>query len=162
MSGIDFTNVEALSAQIAALQQGGQTANTAGTSGAASSPDSFILQTQLNFNSMLQNLMAPADSNDQNSSSSDPFASLTNDQTLQTQIQKLSNPATATPTGAQNLVTLDQTSQLLGKQAIYQSQTGGQVSGVIAKILLDQQGNAVVEMTDGLQIPASAIIGLKQ
>jgi hypothetical protein len=158
MSGVDFTNVEALTNQIAALQQGGQTAGTSGTT----SPDTFILNTQMNFNSMLQNLMAPADSTDQGGSSSDPFAAMTNDQTLQLQIQKLTSGTSSTTSGTQNLATLDQTSQLLGKQAIYQGQTGAQATGVIAKIMLDQQGNAVVETTDGLSIPASAIIGIKQ
>ena len=161
MSGVDFSNVQALTNQIEQLKQNGTVPGTSGTS-AAPTPDSFILQTQQNFNSMLQNLMAPSDSTDQNSSSSDPFGALTNDQNLQLQIQNLTNPATPANTGTQSLATLDQTSQLLGKQAIYQDQTGAQVTGVIAKILLDQQGNAVVEMTDGLQIPASAIIGLKQ
>jgi hypothetical protein len=159
MSGIDFTNIENLTAQISALQSQ-QNSSTASTSGTASA-DAFILQTQQNFNSMLNNLMGSTGSDDQdNSSSSDPFASLTNDQTLQAQIQKLSN--TSSNTGTQNLTTLDQNSQLLGKQAIYQDETGAQVTGVIAKILLDSQGNAIVEMTDGLQIPAASIIGLKQ
>ena len=161
MSGVDFSNVQSLTTQIEQLKQNGSVPGASGTSG-TTSPDNFILQTQQNFNSMLQNLMTPADSTDQGSSSSDPFSSFTNDQTLQNQIQNLTNPTSTANTGTQNLTTLDQNSQLLGKQAIYQDSTGAQVTGVIAKILLDQKGSAVVEMTDGLQISASAIIGLKQ
>jgi hypothetical protein len=160
MSNVDFSNIQSLTNQIEQLKQNGALA--AGSNGAVT-PDTFILQTQQNFNSMLNNLMGPANSDDQNNSSaSDPFASLTNDQTLQLQIQQLTSGTSSTASGSQNLVTLDQTAQLLGKQAIYQDQTGAQATGVVAKILLDQQGNAVVEMTDGLQIAASAIIGIKQ
>ena len=152
-----LSNVEAITAQISALQAQ-QNSSPAGLSGTAA-PSAFILQTQQNFNSMLQSLMTPTDDSGDQSGSSDPFASLTNDQSLQMQIQNLSNPSAS---GAQNLTTLDQTSQLLGKQAIYQDSTGAQATGVVSKILLDQQGNAIVEMEGGLQIRASAIIGLKQ
>lgn len=159
MSGVDFSNVQSLTNQIEQLKQNGTVSSSSSTS-STTSPDSFILQTQQNFNSMLQNLMTPADSTDQSNSSSDLLSSLTNDQTLQAQIQNLTNSGT-TSSANSNLTTLGQTSQLLGKQATYQDQTGAQATGVIAKILLDQKGNTLVEMTDGLQIPTSAIIGIK-
>jgi hypothetical protein len=159
MSGVDFSNVQSLTTQIEQLKQNGTVSSSSSTSG-TTSPDNFILQTEQNFNSMLQNLMSPADSDDQSSSSSDLLSSLTNDQTLQAQIQTLTNSGT-TSSASSNLTTLGQTSQLLGKQATYQDQTGAQTTGVIAKILLDQKGNTLVEMTDGLQISVSAILGIK-
>ena len=152
-----LSNIEAINAQISALNQaqGGSLAGTNGTT----LPGTFVLQTQQNFNSMLESLMTPTDSTGQ-SDSADPFSSLTNDQALQTQIQNLYSSSAGT--GNQTLSALSQTSQLLGKQVTYQSPAGGQATGVIAKIQLDQQNNAVVEMSDGQQVPVSAIIGLNQ
>ncbi len=146
-----LSNIEAINAQIAALQQNGGTSGTAATS--ASDPEAFILQTQQNFNTMLTNLMSETKNDTGDNSSSDPFASLISNQNLQTQL---------VTSGNSGLTSLNQASALLGKQAAYQDQTGGEVLGVIAKIMLDDSGTTLVEMEDGRQLPVSAITRIIQ
>ncbi|MDD5594504.1 MAG: hypothetical protein PHG97_07180, partial [Candidatus Margulisbacteria bacterium] len=153
-----LSNVESITAKINALKKAQENGATTAPDGV--DPDTFILQTQQNFNDMLNSLMVSPDEKDQ-SSSSDPFSFMTDSSqnTLQSQIQSLTN---STNTGAQNLTALEQNSPLLGKVAIYQDQTGAQLEGVISKILLDKNGAPVIVLNDGLQIAASAIIGIKQ
>ncbi len=146
-----LSNIEAINAQIAALQQTGGTSSTANS--AANTPDTFILQTQQNFNTMLTNLMSDSDSDSGDSGATDPFASLISNQNLQTQL---------TTAGNSGLTTLNQSSALLGKQAAYQDATGAEVLGVIAKILLDAQGDTLVEMSDGRQVPVGSITRIIQ
>ena len=155
-----LSNVEALTAQIAALQKGQSTGSTAGS---AADPGTFILQTQQNFNQMLTSLMAAPDDGSSSSSdnSSDAFSSFldgSDQASLQAQLQ------TATSTSAANLQklsALEQNSQLIGKQVIYQDSAGAQNQAVVSQIMVDQKGNAAIVTSNGLQIPVSAIIGLK-
>lgn len=140
-----LSNIEAINAQIAALQGG--SSSTTGTS--ATDPEAFILQTQQNFNSMLDALMLDTGNKDNDDNgSSDYFSSLISSQNLQTQL------ATA---GNSGLTTLNQTSALLGKQAVYRDQTGAEVTGVINKIMLDAAGNSMVVLDNGQQVPISSI-----
>jgi hypothetical protein len=157
-----LSNVEALTAQIAALQKGQPTGSTANS---AADPGTFILQTQQNFNQMLTSLMAaPDDGSGDNSSSdsTDAFSSFiggSDQASLQAQLQ------TATSTSAANLQklsALEQNSQLIGKQVIYQNSAGAQNQAVVSQIMVDQKGNASIVTGNGLQIPVTAIIGLKQ
>jgi hypothetical protein len=156
-----LSNVEALTAQISALKKGQQTEN-ANSSSSATDPDTFILQTQQNFNQMLTSLMASTDSNDGSSDSSDAFSSFlsgSDQASLQAQLQ------TATSTSAANLkklTALEQNSQLIGKRVVYQDSAGAQHEAVVSQIAVDQKGNASIVTNDGLQIAVSAIVGLKQ
>ena len=155
-----LSNVEALTAQIAALQKGQPTGSTANS---ASDPGTFILQTQQNFNQMLTSLMAaPDDGSGSSDNSSDAFSSFlggSDQASLQAQLQ------TATSTSAANLQKLsafEQNSQLIGKQVIYQDSAGAQNQAVVSQIMVDQKGNAAIVTSNGLQIPVTAILGLKQ
>jgi hypothetical protein len=155
-----LSNVEALTAQINALQKG-QTngTGTAGTS--AADPDTFILRTQQNFNSMLTALMASPDSSNSSNNSTDAFSSFlsgSDQSSLQAQLQAATSASTA---NLQKLTALEQNAQLIGKRVIYQDQTGAQQEAVVGQIAVDRQGNASIVTTDGRQIAVSAIIGLK-
>jgi len=156
-----LSNVEALTAQIAALQKGQQTGSTAGANSAAD-PGTFILQTQQNFNQMLTSLMAAPDSNNGSSDNSDAFSSFlggSDQASLQAQLQTATSASAA---NLQKLSALEQNSQLIGKQVIYQDSTGAQNQAVVSQIMVDQKGNAAIVTSNGLQIPVTAIIGLKQ
>jgi len=149
-----LSNIEAINAQITALQQNGGTGSAA--SSTLSSPDAFILQTQQNFNAMLTNLMSNSTSDtgdNTGDNSSDPFASLMNNQNLQTQL---------TTAGNTGLTELNQTSALLGRQAAYLGPTGAEVTGIISQISLDASGNPIVIMADGHQVPVSSITRVSQ
>jgi hypothetical protein len=156
-----LSNVESLTAQINALKKGQQTGG-ANSASSAADPDTFILQTQQNFNQMLTSLMASPDSGNGSSDSTDAFSSFLggSDQTsLQAQLQ------TATSTSAANLqklTALEQNSQLIGKRVVYQDSAGAQHEAVVSQIAVDQKGNASIVTSDGTQIAVSAISGLKQ
>ncbi|MBN3033634.1 MAG: hypothetical protein JW873_06025 [Candidatus Saganbacteria bacterium] len=157
-----LSNVEALTAQINALQKG-QDSKALNASGAsAADPDTFILQTQQNFNSMLTALMATPDSSGSSGNSTDAFSSFlsgSDQSSLQAQLQL----ATSSYAGnLQKLTALERNSQLIGKRIIYQDQSGAQQEAVISQIAIDQKGNASVVSTDGRKIAVSAILGLKQ
>jgi hypothetical protein len=157
-----FSNIDSLTARINALKNSQENSPAAAASdkSAALDPDTFILETQKNFNQMLNSLMAPADNNNDGSGSSDPFSFMTdsNQSALQAQIEKMSNAAG----GTQNLAVLGEHSPLLGQKAIYQNSAGAQNAGVVEKILIERNGQAVVVLDNGQKIPAADIIGLQK
>lgn len=153
-----LSNIYQISAQIDALKNAEQ--NTSAALGASSAgginatdPNSFLIQSEQNFNTMLNALTTTQDDQQQQTNSSDPFSFLNNNN---------QNPLTATQNSAdlQRLNALEQNSAMLGKAVIYRN-GGAENSGVIQKILIDQNSTPVFVLTDGSQIPISAVIGLK-
>lgn len=150
-----LAGIDSLSAQINALKNKPGNSAAAGTN-STTDPSTFILQTEQNFNSMLDALTSTPDSGSSNSSS-DPFSFLTNNNQNSLLAQQNTNS-----TSAQNLTTLGQNSPLLGQQIIYQDSTGAQNAGVVSKIMLDRSNQAVIILTDGRQVSGSAVIGIQK
>ncbi|OGB90270.1 hypothetical protein A2625_02995 [candidate division WOR-1 bacterium RIFCSPHIGHO2_01_FULL_53_15] len=73
-----YSNIESLTARINALRQAQESGATApAASSQPLDPDTFILETQKNFNQMLNSLVTPID-RENSSGSADPFSFLTN------------------------------------------------------------------------------------
>jgi len=117
-------------------------------------PDSFLLETQQNFNSMLNTLIGSSD-DDKEKSSSDYFSFL--DSSQSSSLSSLQNAA-----DLQKLQAMEQSSPLIGRTVTYYgTDSNEEKSGVVSKVSFNSSSNAVLVLKDGTELPAGAVTGLK-
>jgi hypothetical protein len=117
-------------------------------------PDSFLLETQQNFNSMLNTLIGSSD-DDKEKSSSDYFSFL--DSSQSSSLSSLQSSA-----DLQKLQAMEQNSSLIGRTVTYYgTDSNEEKSGVISKISFNSSSTPILVLQDGTELPAGAVTGLK-
>lgn len=116
--------------------------------------NSFLLQQQQNFNSMLNTLIGSSD-DDKEKSSSDYFSFL--DSSQSSSLSSLQNAA-----DLQKLQAMEQSLPLIGRTVTYYgTDSNEEKSGVVSKVSFNSSSNAVLVLQDGTELPAGAVTGLK-
>jgi hypothetical protein len=118
----------------------------------SSDPKSFLLQTEQNFNQMLNILITSPDDQNQQSSSTNPLDSLlSNQSSTQTDV-----------TGIQQLQTLEQNSPLIGKTVSYlDSASNAEISAVINSINFSSNLSPTLILNNGAVISPGAVTAIK-
>lgn len=147
-----LSNVYSIQANIEALKNAQTNSSAALNSNNNNQvdPKTFLYQTELTFNQMLNSLVGSADE-EKEDSSSDYFSFLSDSQN--------SSLSTA---DLQKLTAMEQYSPLIGRTVTYfDSATGVEKSGVIGKISFNDSSAPLLVLNDGTQLPAGAVTGLK-
>jgi hypothetical protein len=147
-----LSNIYTIQANIDALKNAQGNSSAALNNQSQVDPDTFLYQTALSFNQMLDSLVSPSD-DEKEKNSSDLFGFLGNSQ--ESYIENLTKQQTATTTQQA------QSSPLIGRTATYYDPaTGEEKNGVINKVSFDRGGQSLI-LADGTELPAGAVTGLK-
>jgi hypothetical protein len=153
-----LNNISAIQANIESLKQAQSNSqaalNTTAEGTSKVDVNSYLLQTEKNFSSML-NALVGTDSAEKEESSSDIFSAI--DSAQSSSLASLQNTA-----DLQRLMAMEEYAGLTGKTVTYyDSATGAAKSGVIGQIKFADSGAALVVLQDGTQLPAGSVTGIK-
>lgn len=155
----NYTNLTSNIDALKAAQSNSSSALTSSSSTSASGltdPQTFRLQTEQNFNQMLNTLMST--SNDKSDeTSSDPLSSLINS------YQSSSTSQTLDSASLQRMSDMEKNSPLLGRVVSYfDAQTGEQKSGKIDSISFTSNASAMLNLSNGDTINAGAVVSISE
>ncbi len=148
-------NVSSISANIEALKQAQSNSSSALNANKNQvDPDTFLIQQQQNFNSMLNTLIGSTD-DEKEKSSSDYFSFFDNSQSSSlTGLQSTAD--------LQKLAAMEESSALLGRTVTYYgTDSNEEKSGVVSKITFSGNYSPLLVLNDGTEIPAGAVTSLK-
>ena len=145
-----LSNIYAIQAKLEALKSAKSSASSNTGNSQAVDPDTFLIQTQQNFNQMLNTLITSPDEEKQQSSS-DYLSYLESDASSSLNTAAL-----------QKLAAMEQFSPLIGRTVTYYgTDSNEEKSGVISKITFSSSSAPILVLQDGTELPAGAVTGLK-
>ena len=159
MSGLfdGLSNISSLNSSVDLMKLAQQNSAGLNSTTLSNDPATFQIQMQQSFNQMLNMLISPSDTENEENKS-DPFSFLTNNSD---QNSLLTQQNSSVSTIMQQLNTLESNSALLGRTVTYiDSASNEQKSAIVSKITFTSNLTPVLNLSNGDTIAVGAITSI--